>query len=55
VKKSFKVTGLSNETDRSEDCLINDIDNKSDINNNGNDIVSVLTVNVSQLLIDPII
>jgi hypothetical protein len=37
VEKNFKVAGISNEMDGSEDFMINDIDNESESNDNGND------------------
>jgi hypothetical protein len=37
VWKSFKVTGISNEMDESEDFMISDIDNESERNDNGDD------------------
>jgi hypothetical protein len=37
VEKSFKVTGIFNEMDGSEDFMINDIDNESESNDNGDE------------------
>jgi hypothetical protein len=37
VEKSYKVTGISNEMDGSEDFMINDNDNESESNDNGDD------------------
>jgi hypothetical protein len=35
VEKSFKVTGISNEMNGSEDFMISDIDTESESNDNG--------------------
>jgi hypothetical protein len=52
VEKSFKVTGISSEMDGSEDFMINDIDNESESNDNGNDSsVGSDSEHVSELLI----
>jgi hypothetical protein len=37
VKKSFKVIGISNEMDGSKDFMINNINNESESNDNGDD------------------
>jgi hypothetical protein len=37
LEKSFKVTGISNEMGRSEDFMLNDIDNESESNDNSDD------------------
>jgi hypothetical protein len=37
AKKSFKVSEISNEIDRSENYMINDTDNESESNDNGDD------------------
>lgn len=35
VEKSFKVTGISNDMDGSEDFMINDIEKEGESNDNG--------------------
>jgi hypothetical protein len=56
VEKSFKVAGISNEMDGSEDFMINDIDNESENNDNGDDgsigSDSEQHKHISELLID---